>query len=363
MTNAGSPCERCEVLPPRLTGDFDIYLSAPIMGTRDILVDAIAGAGFSFDFVDDIIRVAADAEHIRDLTDALSAVFGRGERTDTRILVTGRGRTPSLADFIHMESLDSFIAKVEGELVLDLLEGKRLVTYVHPIVQADNPSSIFAAECLTRGIDGEQSLVPPGKLFGTARRAGLLFYLDRESRITAIRSGAPLKGRSKLFVNFNPTAIYRPEYCLRTTLAVLEDVGLETSDVIFEVVESDHVEDTDHLASLLDFYRERGFQVALDDLGSGYNSLTSLYQLRPDYMKLDMDLVRDVDRDPFKGSIVRNLLTLARDLDIRTIAEGIEREGELEWVKNAGADYVQGYLFGRPQPVEEFLDQRNWNTP
>lgn len=171
--------------------------------------------------------------------------------------------------------------------------------------------------------------------------------------MTAIRSAAPLCGSAKIFVNFNPTTIYKPEYCLASTMAALEEQGLTQSDVVFEVVESDRIADVDHLRSILGFYRDRGFEVALDDLGAGYNSLTSLNDLRPDYMKLDMDLCRGVNLDPYRATIAKNLIVLARDLGIATIAEGIETEDEAIWFTNAGIDYIQGFYFARPRPVDE----------
>ena len=98
----------------------------------------------------------------------------------------------------------------------------------------------------------------------------------------------------------------------------------------------------------MEFYRGAGFRVALDDLGSGYGSLNLLSQLKPDFVKLDMKLIRDVDRDPYKAEITRKLLEMARGLGVATIVEGIETQGEWEWAHENGADYAQGYLFARP---------------
>ena len=90
--------------------------------------------------------------------------------------------------------------------------------------------------------------------------------------------------------------------------------------------------------------------MALDDIGAGYSSLNLLHQLRPDFIKLDIALIRDVDRDPYKALVAQKILEIAQRLGIETIAEGVEREEEFAWVKSTGATYAQGYLFGRPAP-------------
>ena len=99
---------------------------------------------------------------------------------------------------------------------------------------------------------------------------------------------------------------------------------------------------------ILSFYRDAGFRVALDDIGSGYSSLNVLHQLRPDFLKLDMELVRNVHMDPFKATIAAKLLEIAQALGITAIAEGIESAEELAWVATHGATYAQGYFLGRP---------------
>ena len=151
-----------------------------------------------------------------------------------------------------------------------------------------------------------------------------------------------------LFINFNPSTIYDPAFCLRSTLQAVKATNIKPEHLIFEVVESTDVKDVKHLLRIVDFYRERGFRVPLDDVGTGFNSLSMLTKLKPDFLKLDVELVNCVDHDPYKAVIARKLLELAQDLGIATIAEGVETEAEYEWVREHGADFVQGFLFARP---------------
>lgn len=185
-------------------------------------------------------------------------------------------------------------------------------------------------------------------MFDIARQADLLFHLDRTARLTAIAQavvhGSPLPA----FINFNPTSIYNPNACLQSTRHAVDTAGIPPDRIVFEVVESDDVGDADHLLNILNFYRDAGFRVALDDVGSGYSSLNLLAQLKPDFMKLDMQLVRGVDTDRYKAGIAARLLDFASCEGIKTVAEGIETRGEWEWVRDHGADYAQGYFFARP---------------
>jgi EAL domain-containing protein (putative c-di-GMP-specific phosphodiesterase class I) len=162
------------------------------------------------------------------------------------------------------------------------------------------------------------------------------------------RAGYP----ESLFLNLTPSAIDDPLAALEHSVEEMDRLQLPHERVVFEVVESEHAPDMVHLRGLLATYREAGFRVALDDVGAGYSSLNRLHQLRPDFIKLDMDLVRGVDRDPYKALIARKTIEIATELGIATIAEGVETEGELEWAQKHGAAYVQGYATGRPsEPI------------
>lgn len=214
-------------------------------------------------------------------------------------------------------------------------------------MEASNPESVFAYECLLRGLE-DAGIVAPGPMFEVASSAGLLFNLDRDARITAIREAAKHGIEKNLFINFNPTSIYDPTYCLQSTMKAFEQTDLQPSQIVFEITESEKVDNTEQLIDIVDFYRDAGFRIALDDLGAGYSSLNLLTELKPDFIKLDIQLVRNVGSDPYKSHIAAKLLELARDLDVKTVAEGVETREEWGWLQEHGADYLQGFLFAHP---------------
>ncbi len=141
-------------------------------------------------------------------------------------------------------------------------------------------------------------------------------------------------------------------------MGAIESSGLSPDQMVFEVTESEEIKDSKHLRNTLGFYRESGFRIALDDLGSGYGSLNPLGALRPDFVKLDMGLVRQVDRNPYHAVIASKLLELAKDLGVAVVAEGIETEEQCRWLVAHGADFMQGYFFAKPafpSPVPAYV--------
>ncbi|MCV2491553.1 EAL domain-containing protein [Geodermatophilus sp. YIM 151500] len=205
---------------------------------------------------------------------------------------------------------------------------------------------VVAHEALLRGVvDGRE--VGGGDLFFVAEAAGWLDRLDRIGRESAIAGAVPWLGDDDLYVNFNPTSIFRPQVCLASTERVVHDTGVPPHQLVFEVVESHAVADRGHLVSLLEHYRSLGWRVALDDVGAGWSSLTLLAAVRPDVVKLDKGLVQQLPHDGAR-TVVKAVADMAHELGAVVVAEGIETEQLAEQVAELGADLGQGWLFGRP---------------
>jgi EAL domain-containing protein (putative c-di-GMP-specific phosphodiesterase class I) len=237
---------------------------------------------------------------------------------------------------------------LEHEDVAECLAARRIVTFFQPLIDLQT-SQIYGYEALTRGRRSDDSLVPPNLLFDYAQENDAIFYLDRLTRETAIRTAAKLRLDHHIFINFMPNAIYDPQQCLKTTMAVSQEMNFDPSRIVFEVIETESIGDMSHLHYILDYYRERGYRVALDDVGSGYSSLNVMIDLKPDIIKIDREIVANVDRNTMKQSIFRGLTSTAKDHDILVVAEGIETEGELEFARANGADIAQGFYFARPE--------------
>lgn len=216
-----------------------------------------------------------------------------------------------------------------------------------PIVDL-RTSAVVGFESLLRGRVGGTEVVG-GELFAAAEATGQLPQLDALGRELAICDAAAWLGERDLFVNFNPTSVYRPSVCLATTERALRRSGLNRRQLVFEVVESHAVDDPAHLLDVLDAYRAMGCRVAMDDVGAGYASLNLVARVQPDVVKIDRDLVHGIDGRA-ASAVIRAVVAFAHEFGAVVVAEGIETPGQLEAAQELGIDLGQGWLLGRPLP-------------
>ncbi len=218
-----------------------------------------------------------------------------------------------------------------------------------PIVDL-NTGTAFAYEALVRGSGGEGAGSVLSKVTEKNRYA-----FDQQCRAKAIELAAALRPRSdaNLSINFMPNAVYEPRACIRLTLATASRIGFPLNRIIFEFTENEKV-DARHLLNILHAYKDMGFKTAIDDFGAGHSGLNLLAQFQPDIVKLDMDLIRGIDTDRARRTIVRHTVAMLEELSITTVCEGIETIDELAALRDLGVSLIQGYVFGRPA-FEQFL--------
>ena len=211
-----------------------------------------------------------------------------------------------------------------------------------PIVNVSD-GSIFAYEALVRGADGSGAGAVISKVTHDNR-----FAFDQLCRRTAVELAARLGITTKVSINFLPNAVYQPEVCLGTTLAAARRSDFPIDQIMFEVTEGERVEDRPHLVRILNEYKRQGFTTAIDDFGAGHSGLNLLAEFQPDVLKLDMDLVRNIDESRARRAIVECIVKLAYALDIAVIAEGVETRAELDALRSVGVSLIQGYLLAKP---------------
>ncbi|HET7657555.1 MAG TPA: EAL domain-containing protein [Bacillales bacterium] len=259
-------------------------------------------------------------------------------------------RITETPDSTKMKPLEAFQAEREVSWIDTLIEERRLCTYYQPIVKMeDSQPAIIGHELLSRGLGENNEIIPPSRIFEAARTRNRLFALDRACRLESIRNAAQIRDKM-LFVNFIPTAIYVPEHCLSTTFELIRMVGLAPENIVFEVVETDEVENLEHLKSILRYYKEHGFRFALDDVGTGHNKVSKLRDLEPDVVKLALEFTRGVSKDTSKQETAKNVLNIAKSMGASCLAEGIEDQEDLNYLNHLGYDLYQGYFFSKPVP-------------
>lgn len=213
-----------------------------------------------------------------------------------------------------------------------------------PIVDVVSKTT-FAHEALVRGLSGEGA----GSVLSVVNDENR-YAFDQQCRVKAIELAARLfkpQGDVGLSINFLPNAVYEPRACIRLTLAAAARTKFSPKNIIFEFTENE-VLDTSHVLNILNTYREMGFRTAIDDFGAGHAGLALLAKFQPDIAKLDMDLIRNIDTDKVRQTIVRHTVTMLHDLGVTPLCEGIETAGEAQVLEELGVRLMQGYYFARP---------------
>ncbi|MEW8027618.1 MAG: EAL domain-containing protein [Candidatus Thiodiazotropha sp.] len=131
--------------------------------------------------------------------------------------------------------------------------------------------------------------------------------------------------------------------------------------LLFEITESVYMDEGRDPGARLDKLRKEGIGIAIDDFGTGYSSLGYLKRFPVDKIKIDRSFIRDVTSDPEDASLCEAIIAMAHHLKLRVVAEGVETEQQLRFLQARGCDFAQGYLFGKPMPVEEFTDYMKHN--
>lgn len=220
--------------------------------------------------------------------------------------------------------------------------GFEIAMAFQPIVDLPTGDPV-AFEALVRGPEGQGA----GWVFERITE-GTRYRFDQTCRTVAIRTAAEVDLPAALHINFLPNAVYHPERCLRTTLAAASRYAFPTDRIVFELTEGEQVADKGHMREIVEHYQSRGFRTAIDDFGAGYAGLNLLAAFQTDFVKIDMELIRDLPVDPPRRTIVGGIVRICEELGIGVIAEGIETKDERDTLLELGVTRQQGYLFAKP---------------
>ena len=227
-----------------------------------------------------------------------------------------------------------------------IIREQALSALFQPIVNSTQ-RGILGYEALIRG-PSDSPLHSPLTLFDTAARHGCLLELELLCREVAIRQFHSLNLPGKLFLNTSPDALFQPNFRSGCTLEMLRKVGMSPQQVVIELTEQYPMDNYVLVREAKSHYQEMGFEIAIDDLGAGYAGLRMWSELRPDYVKIDRHFMQDIHEDSIKQEFVRSIRDIARNLQCRVIAEGVETVEEMRAVSKLGLELVQGYYFARP---------------
>ncbi len=236
------------------------------------------------------------------------------------------------------------------------VDAQRWVLHYQPIVELDT-GRMRGVEALIRWAEPDGTIVPPSEFIPLAEELGLIESIgDWVVRELAYQATAWKELGIDLEVGFNlsPRQFWRPDLAERM-LEQVHDAGIEPASVVVEITETSAMIDPDRAQEILWDLHRGGLRIAIDDFGTGYSSLSRLREMPVDILKIDRSFVSRVDEDRQAASIVAAFLELSSGLEMETLAEGIETDGELSFLRARGCSLGQGFLFSTPVPPEEII--------
>ena len=233
----------------------------------------------------------------------------------------------------------------EPELIKSVIDDGRLVIEFQPIYSL-NTQKYIGMEALARGVkDGV--IIPPVPMFDYARENGRLSELDRMCRETAMASFSRQGSAPQLFLNFDTDILNSKPPLKGEILRAAQDSHILPQNIILELDQS-RVHDIFDLMMFVDHYRQRGFRIALDNVGAGEDTIDHVMFVNPDVIKIDRSVVENIDTDKYKQETFRSINSTAKKIGAMTVAEGTERVDEVITCMIMGVDYFQGFYFEKP---------------
>lgn len=234
------------------------------------------------------------------------------------------------------------VALAERRAIEELLQGELLKMAIQPIVHRDSTDVARFYECLMR--PQHALLSNPMELLGAGERHGEIVSVSNLALDKALMVLDKIPDEVGLFVNLHPAQLGQTEELMHR----LRRVQDQAHRIVLEITERSRLHDIDGWDESIRLAGEMGFGIAVDDLGAGYSSLAILADLRPQFIKLDMSLVRNIDAEPRKQRLVQLMVTFGDATDAGVIAEGVETAEEEAALRDCGIQLFQGYFFGRP---------------
>ncbi len=237
-------------------------------------------------------------------------------------------------------------------------ERGELVLHYQPQVDLES-GKIVGAEALIRWNHPQLGMVMPARFIPVAEESGLIVPIGEWVLREACRQAAAWRkaGRTGMVVAVNMSAVQFTRGGLdRTVIGALEESGIDPSMLELELTESILIRDTEATLATVKRLKSLGVRLSIDDFGTGYSSLSYLKRFAVDKLKIDQSFIRELAVDPEDAAIVRSIIQMARSLGLRPIAEGVEHESLLHYLRVCQCDEAKGYHFGHPMPAEDFAD-------
>jgi EAL domain-containing protein (putative c-di-GMP-specific phosphodiesterase class I) len=227
-----------------------------------------------------------------------------------------------------------------------IIKNKNVNTVYQPIIDLKK-NSVHGFEALSRFDVHNLSLNTEG-VFILAMKLNLTRNLEKMCMETAVMSSKGIKKCHHLFINLDPNEITYGSINADAFTSFIKKYDLTPSNIVFEITERRYVSNLNDFNKKFDKFKKIGYKIAIDDFGAGYSNLNTIAVIKPDYLKIDINLIRDIDKDLVKKEIVKTLMQFAKKINVKVLSEGVETKEEADTLIELGSELGQGYLYGRP---------------
>ena len=282
-------------------------------------------------------------------------VFQQAEFAMHRAKAAGRNTTHFFTPDLH--SAAHARAAIEEDLY-KAIEANQFELYYQPQMEE---GSLIGAECLIRWNHPSRGLMYPGEFISLAEETGLILPLgDWVLNTACVQIAAwanhPLMKHIPVAINISARQFRQPEF-VEQAMAALYRTGANPHNLKLELTESMLLENVEEVIGKMIDLKSNGLRFSLDDFGVGYSSLSYLKRLPLDQLKIDISFVRDILADTSSGAIAQTIISLGRTMGLSVIAEGVETVEQRDFLVQLGCRAFQGFLFGKPLPLDEFESQ------
>lgn len=246
--------------------------------------------------------------------------------------------------------------KEHATQMMQVIETEDIRPVYQPIVSLKD-GEIYAFEGLSR-MNPEKCSLCISDLFKFAEQENKLWQLESICRKKTLRNARYLDSKIKLFINVDPLVIEDPKFRQGFTQKILEKHNISSDRIVFEITEKNSIYDKENFSKIIQHYKNERFKIAIDDFGEGYAGINRVCSLMPEYLKLDIEMIRDIDKDTVKQKIVKNIVKFCKEINTMVIAEGIETKEELIELIRLEVNFGQGFLLQRPKETFEPISHK-----
>ncbi len=242
--------------------------------------------------------------------------------------------------------------EVENEMIRHhialqkIISQNAIIVLFQPIVHLDS-LDVLGYEALSRGPE-DSGFEGTELLFSFAESTNMLWDLERLCRRNALRTAQSLQLDRQLFLNTSARALQDERFSPGELAEYVTQLGLDQEKIVLEITERVAIQEWESFKRVLREFRNHGFRIAIDDMGAGYSSLQAIAELKPDYLKFDISLVRNINENLIKIGLLETLVALSSKINASVIAEGVEDKEEFLTLRSLGVQLGQGYYFASP---------------